>query len=337
MREVDLDRNVVQRPQRKSTVTVRWWRKTVFIEAMLLAAGAGITTEPHAKISGVTPIREERLKRHVRRLAVEGVPRDHTATGNLNAIASYIRQEFADAGGRVADQPYEAQGNSYRNVIASFGPEAGERLIIGAHYDAHGPYPAADDNASGVAGLLELARVLGLKAPRIRVDLVAWSLEEAPFFGTPLMGSAVHAKSLKEAGAAVRGAISLEMIGFFSNAPDSQRYPIPGLGLLYPSRGHFIVVAGRWSDRRFAKPLVAAMREGSPLMVKRYSGPAWTPSLDWSDHRSYWAQGWPAVMITDTSYLRNPNYHQPTDTPETLDFTRMAQVIQGVAHFVESR
>jgi len=275
-----------------------------------------------------------RLKVHVSKLSEEFVPRDSTQVATLNRVAAYIGKEFAQAQGRVEEQPFDAGGSVYRNIIASFGPSTGERLIVGAHYDVCGPHPGADDNASGVAGLLELARVLGANPPAIRVDLVGWALEEPPYFASPLMGSAIHAAALAKAGVPVRGAISLEMIGYFTDKPKSQRYPVPGFGLFYPSRGNFILVAGRFKDSRIGKPLVKAMRKASVLPVERFSGPTWTPSLDWSDHRSYWPHGWPAVMVTDTSYLRNANYHQATDTAGTLDYDRMAMVVQGVAAFV---
>src|SRR5262249_45198793 len=140
---------------------------------------------------------------------------------NLDAVAAYIKNEFSQITASVSEQPFRVQGKSYRNVIARFGPDSAERIIVGAHYDAAGPLPGADDNASGVAGLIELARLLGRQAPRMRVELVAFTLEEPPYFGTTGMGSSVHAESLRKENIRVRAMFSLEMIGYFSDAPKS--------------------------------------------------------------------------------------------------------------------
>jgi Zn-dependent M28 family amino/carboxypeptidase len=272
----------------------------------------------------------ERLEAHVRMLADEFVPRDFANPANLDRAAAYIRQEFARAGGTVAEQPFEAGRSTYRNVIAAFGPETRERIVIGAHYDAAGPYPAADDNASGVAGLLELARLLGADPPAIRVELVAYPLEEPPFYRTPLMGSAVHAASLKRQGVRVRVMMSLEMIGYFTDAPNSQQLPLAALRPFYPSRGNFIAVVGKMGQALMVRRIKRAMKGASPLAVHSINAPRWVPGVDFSDHMNYWDAGYPAVMITDTAFYRNPHYHTARDTADTLDYDRMAQVVQGV-------
>jgi Zn-dependent M28 family amino/carboxypeptidase len=202
--------------------------------------------------------------------------------------------------------------------------------VVGAHYDTAGPLPGADDNASGVAGLLELARLLGTTPPRIAVELVAFSLEEPPAFATPDMGSAVHAASLAAEGARVRLMICLEMIGYFSDRPRSQHFPAPGLGLIYPDVGNFIAVVGKLGQGAAVKRVRGAMRAATPLPVESITAPRLLPGVDLSDHRNYWDHGWDAVMITDTAMFRNPHYHEPSDTPDTLDFERMAQVVTGV-------
>lgn len=272
-----------------------------------------------------------RLEAHVRTLAETFVPRDMPHPENLDRAAGYIREELQAAGGRVEDQPFEVQGTTYRNVIASFGPETRERIVVGAHYDAAGPYPGADDNASGVAGLIELARLLGRNPPRARVDLVAFSLEEPPNFGGSAMGSAVHAASLRRQEVRLRAMIGLEMIGCFSDAPGSQRFPLPALKALYPSTGNFITVAGKLGQGPLARRIKKAMRSGAaPLDVESITAPASLPGIDLSDHRNYWEAGYPAVMITDTAFYRNDNYHSASDTPDTLDYRRMAMVVQGL-------
>jgi len=273
----------------------------------------------------------ERLRRHVELLAVEAAPRDVDHPENLDRAADYIRQSLSETGARMEEQSYKAQGRTFRNVLASFGPDAGPVLIVGAHYDAFGGFgenPGADDNASGTAGLLELARLLAGRPLSRRVIVAAYSTEEPPFFGSPQMGSAVHASSLGEM--PVQGMICLEMIGFFA---DEQTWPDPLLSLLYPDRGDFIGVTGRWADRGLTREVKRAMRAAGIVPVYSFTAPR-SAGLDASDHISYWDRGIPAVMITDTAYLRNPNYHAPGDTAASLDFRRMAGVVDGVLNAV---
>jgi Zn-dependent M28 family amino/carboxypeptidase len=210
--------------------------------------------------------------------------------------------------------------------------------VVGAHYDAAGPYPGADDNASGVAGLIELAHLLGTSvgtsvgktALNTQVELVAFTLEEPPYFASSAMGSAVHAQSLRRQRVPVRAMLALEMIGYFSDAPGSQQFPLPCLKLLYPSTGNFITVAGKLGQGALVRRVKRAMRSASPLGVESISAPPSLLGISLSDHRNYWEAGYPAVMITDTAFYRNDNYHGATDTPDTLDYERMARVVQGV-------
>ena len=271
-----------------------------------------------------------RLESHVRALSERFVPRDYTHPENLDRAAVYIRAEFTRAGGATLEQAYEARGRTYRNIVAYFGRESGERIVVGAHYDVDGELPGADDNASGVATLIELAYLLGRSPPSRRVELVAYSLEELPFFGTQHMGSAVHARSLQEQRAPVRVMLSLEMTGYFSDNPRSQQFPLEVLRPFYPSRGNFIAVVGKPGETSLVRKVKRAMRGASPLAVHSINAPRWVPGVDFSDHVSYWDAGYPAVMITDTAWYRNPNYHTASDTPETLDYQRMAMVVQGV-------
>lgn len=273
----------------------------------------------------------QRLQGHVLMLSGHLAPRDQSSVANLDLAAAYIRDRFLSTGARVTEQPFAAEGNTYRNVIASFGPETGERIVVGAHYDAYRTYPGADDNASGVAGLIELAGLLARENLTIRVDLVAYTLEEPPYFHTSLMGSAVHAESLKQQGVKVRAMLSLEMIGYFSDAPDSQSYPIALLRMFYPSRGNFISVVGSFGDVRLVRRIKGAMRNATTLPVYSINAPGSVPGVDFSDHLSYWNAGYPAMMITDTAFYRNQNYHTANDTAEKLDYQRMAMVVEDVA------
>ncbi|MGB5035914.1 MAG: M28 family peptidase [Blastocatellia bacterium] len=271
-----------------------------------------------------------RLEAHVRALCERFGPRDVEHPQNLDRCAEYIRAELELAGGRVSDQPFERDGVTYRNIVASFGPESGEIVVVGAHYDTAGPRPGADDNASGVAGLIELAGLLGRSELTSRVELVAYTLEEPPVFRSGQMGSAVHARSLAEKGTQVRIMIGLEMIGYFSDAPDSQRYPIGALGVFYPSTGNFISVVGRVGGGNLVRTVKRAMTSSSPLPVYSINAPSFVPGIDFSDHLNYWNEGFPAVMVSDTSFYRNRMYHTIDDTPDTLDYRRMSHVVVGV-------
>jgi Zn-dependent M28 family amino/carboxypeptidase len=222
----------------------------------------------------------------------------------------------------------------WENVVAEFAPNAPSQavLIIGAHYDAFGEMgsrPGADDNASGTAGLLELARLFGAAPPSAPLMLVAYTNEEPPFFGSEEMGSAVHAASLARDRRAVKGMICLEMIGYYS---PHQAWPSPVFSLFYPRRGDFIAVAGGWSDRKLARWLKRGIAGSGGIPVVSFTGPRETS--DASDQRNYWSHGWPAVMVTDTAFLRNPNYHTVRDTADTLDYQRMASVIDGLFNAV---
>ena len=277
-----------------------------------------------------------RLEKHVRYFAEDLVPRDWNHPESLDKAAEYIRGEFTAAGARVSDQSYPMEGKTYRNVIGSFGPEAGAAIVVGAHYDAAGELPGADDNASSVAGLLELARLLGSMPPAVPVELVAFTLEEPKTIGgvgmfrSPFGGSAVHAASLVKEQKKIRIVIDLEMIGFFSDDDGSQSYPARLLGLIYPSRGNFITVIGKLGQGDSVRRVKSAMRSASPLPVYSMSAPAFVEGIDWSDHTNYWNAGYEAVMISDTAFYRNTAYHTIHDTPDRLDYKRMAMVVQGV-------
>jgi len=303
------------------------------VSAALWIAAAVVMRQP---VFGDTPFQgrlrsdPRALRRHVETLTTTMHPRDARHPENLDRAAEYIERSFAGAGASVTVQPFVVNGSTYRNVVANFGPAAIDLplLIVGAHYDAFGGrtgLPGADDNASGTAGLLELARLLGASPPRTPVALVAYPNEEPPYFGSERMGSFVHAEELRTSGRAVSGMICLEMIGYFGA---EQRYDSWVIDALYPRSGDFIAVAGGWDDRALLRGVKKAMRGAGGVRVLSLTGPR--EMLDASDQRNYWMRGWPAVMITDTAYLRNPNYHAATDVAGTLDYVRMARVVDGI-------
>lgn len=300
---------------------------------LLFALVAVLVRQPvvgGVQYGGSTRADSAELRKHVRFLTTDVRPRDASHVENLDAAALYIATAFRNAGGGVREQVFEARGRTYRNVTATFGLSASGRplWIVGAHYDAFGAtgnLPGADDNASGVAGLLELARLLGRQQPNQPVMLVAFANEEPPFFASEQMGSAVHAASMSREHQAVAGMICLEMIGYFSN---EQRWDSWLLSALYPHRGDFIGVGGGWRDRRLARAVKRGIQGAGGVRALSFTGPR--AMLDASDQRNYWANGWSAVIVTDTAYLRNPNYHTAGDTADTLDYDKMARVVDGV-------
>ena len=231
-------------------------------------------------------------------------------------------------------QTYKVLGESFHNIILSFGPETKSRVVVGAHYDTADGLSGADDNASGVAGLIELARLLSTAKLSSRIELVFYPLEEPPYFRSTDMGSYIHAESLKKADKEVSLMMSLEMIGYFSDKPKSQHYPAPLLDLIYPSKGNFIAIVANLSNMMTVRKVKKSFQQASTLPVYSINAPALIPGIDFSDHRNYWAMGYPAVMITDTAFARNTAYHTAKDTADRLDYQKMAQVIEATYHAV---
>ena len=272
---------------------------------------------------------ETSLQNHVRLLSEELVPRSWRHRTNLNRAADYIAAELKNTGASVEEQVFDVEGHPYRNILAAYGPDQEPWIVVGAHYDVAGSGPGADDNASAVAGLLELGRLMGERTLSRRVLLAAYALEEPPFFATRHMGSAVHAQSLKKAGRRVELMICLEMIGYFSDQPGSQLFPFPLLRLFYPSRGNFLMVVDRLTSDHGPR-LRETMRSAAPLKVHSINAPSFLWGIGLSDHRSFWQAGYDAVMLTDTAFYRNRAYHTAGDTADRLDYTRMARVIDGL-------
>lgn len=299
---------------------------TVFMVACVMVAQPSFRSNSPSNKTGDA----NRLKKHVVTLSETFHPRDSENLANLDRCAEYIAAELKQAGATVEFQEVPVLGRKYRNVIGRIGQGKARKLIVGAHYDAFDGTPGADDNASGVAGLLELARMIGADPPEAEVEFVAYTLEEPPFFGGNEMGSTVHAASAAKEKSRIIGVIVLEMIGYFSDEPGSQNYPLPILKGYYPSRGNFITVVSRWDQSRLISDLKAAMKGTTALPVYSFRGPASLPGVDFSDHRNYWPHGIPAAMVTNTAFYRNTAYHSPEDTAARLDYQRMAMVVVGV-------
>ena len=271
----------------------------------------------------------DRLTRDIAALASGIGARDRAHPDGLARAAAHVHAAFAAAGGTAFRQAFSVAGATYENVIARFGPERGPLVVAGAHYDAVEGSPGADDNASGVAGLIELSRRFGAAPPPVPVELAAYTLEESAF-ATDQMGSARHAQGLRAAGADVRLMVSLEMLGYYADAPGTQQAPDPRLLDVYGTAGNFVMVVGRPEDAAWTSRIESEMRRHGGIPVHAINAPREVPGIDLSDHRNFWDAGFPAVMITDTAFYRNPNYHTPDDTPGTLDVRRMAGAVDAI-------
>lgn len=276
---------------------------------------------------------KDRLESHVRTLAHEIGERNFLHPERLERAALYIETSFHDAGYLVRRQPYQADGRAYRNILAER-PGEGPLVLVGAHYDTAPGTPGADDNASGVAVLLELAH-LARDLPQGRpLRFAAFSTEEPPFFRTHGMGSWVHAQEAKGAGDEIEAMLCLEMLGYYDDRRGSQGYPL-FLGFFYPPEGDFIAVVANLASRALMKTVASTLRDSGGIRVKTGALPSLIPGVDFSDHRNFWKAGYKAVMLTDTAFYRNPRYHAPDDTPESLDYARMEALTRGLLLVVD--
>jgi len=274
---------------------------------------------------------EANLETTVRFLSEEIGARSHTNIKELNRSADYIEEKLASYGCDVKRQSFTCMENTYHNIIGETrGKDDSEILIIGAHYDTVPGSPGADDNASGVAGLLELARLTAVNPASRSICFCAFTLEEPPFFQTRHMGSYVYAESLRKKNAMIEGMISLEMIGYYCDIKGCQYYPFSFFKWFYPERGDFIAFVGNISSKNFTRKVRHAFQRVSPLRVESLNTASVVPGVDFSDHSSFWKFDYPAFMITDTAFYRNFNYHTAGDTADTLDFKRMALLVSGL-------
>jgi Zn-dependent M28 family amino/carboxypeptidase len=281
-----------------------------------------------------TEIREN-LRKHVSFLAGTIGQRNTIHYKPLQDASQYIEDSIRTQGYKVDSQEYVVDARKVRNLIAEIkgGAQAAEIVVVGAHYDTVLDCPGADDNTSGVAALLELARLLKDAHPARTLRFVAFVNEEPPYFQTMNMGSWVYARQAHDRHENIVAAVSLETIGMYSDAQGSQHYPV-GFNLLYPSKGNFIGFVGNLSSRRLVREMVQSFRQTTAFPSEGTAAPEWIGGVGWSDHWSFWQEGYPAVMVTDSAPFRNKNYHLPSDTPDTLDYDRTARVVQGLARVV---
>lgn len=276
----------------------------------------------------------DNLKNHVFKLSSKIGNRSVRYYENLIKAEHYIVTEFKTIGYEVILQEYTINGKILRNIIAQK-QGTGENLqtiIVGAHYDTFGN-PGADDNASGIAGVIELARLFYPKQVNNNIRFIAFVNEEAPYFKTKLMGSMVYSDDLKSKGESIKGAIILEMIGYYSDDVNSQSYPIP-LGIKYPNKGNFILAVANRKSKDLLYDFSKSFKRscGMPLTTLALN----VEGTDYSDNWSFWENGYKALMITDTAFYRNANYHTDEDTYETLNYEYMSETVKGLFHSIYS-
>lgn len=278
----------------------------------------------------------ERLRQHVDRLAGLIGPRHAGRPSALDAAASVVERELSQSGYVVQRQPYTVDDVEVANLIAELPGTwaASDILIVGAHYDTVETSPGADDNASGVAVMLEAARLLRGRHFGRTIRFVGFTCEEPPYFYTGDMGSQVYAYACRERGERIIGMLCLEMLGYFSDLPGTQQIPpqIPRLlRWAFPHRGMFLAAVGNLRSWRLLGPFRRGFKRAVRFPLHSIVLPEALNAIRLSDNSSFWDQGYPALMLTDTSFLRNPHYHLPTDTPDTLDYAKMAQITLGIA------
>ncbi len=280
---------------------------------------------------------QSNLQLHVDRLAGLIGPRCLQKPKTIEATIGYIEAQWADMGYASSREVYDALGYQATNLIVEqeSSKRADEFILLGAHYDTVFSTPGADDNASAVAVLLEVSRLLRDYHGRRTIRYVAFACEEPPYFNADAMGSQFHARQARSRGEKIRAMLCLEMVGYYSTANDSQTIPqsIPRwLRRIFPTRGDFLAAVGNMSSWRLCWRFRKGFKRGARSMpLFSICLPEKISEIRMSDNSSFWDQGYPALMLTDTSFLRNPNYHRATDTPDTLDYSRMTEVTTGVA------
>ncbi len=278
---------------------------------------------------------ERELREHVGMLAGTIGERSTARYAATQRASTYVAEAFRRLGYEVAVQEFQAHGQTHRNLAATLAGVArpAEIVAVGAHYDTAEDAPGADDNASGMAGVLALARVLKSAAPERSIQFLAFATEEPPSFPTADMGSRHYADAARARGDSIVAMLSLESIGYYDIEPGSQKYPFP-LNLAYPDRGDFIGFVANLRSAALARRAIATFRANASFPSQGAAAPWWVPGVWWSDHWPFWRQGYRAIMITGTAPYRNPFYHTPEDTPEKLDYGRMARVVDGLAAVV---
>ena len=314
------------------------------VAALVFAAFYYMTVVPGRSHGGPLPALEDeetalaaRLYRHIE--AIASRPHNLAHYTALEEAARYIEGEFHLLGYEPVAQVFHTEGKAVRNIEATIEPSDPARfrgtVVLGAHYDSFGEAPGANDNGTGAAAVIELARLLadlGGKSD-LRIRLVLFVNEEPPYFKTDAMGSLHYARRLAERREPVIGMISLETLGSFYDNPGSQKYPAP-FGLLYPREGNFIAFVATLGSRELLHALIESFRRHTAFPTVGGVAPGFVPGIDWSDHWSFEQFRYPAIMLTDTALYRYPHYHLPSDTPDKVDTEKLARITRGVERIV---
>ncbi len=277
-----------------------------------------------------------RLERHVYVLAGEIGERNLVRKSGLDRAATYIEKTLAGSGCSVRSHPYDVGGATVRNLDTELPgtTKRDEIVLVGAHYDSVPGCPGANDNGTGVAAVLELARIFSGRSFARTMRFAAFVNEEAPYFFTRRMGSRVYARACRARGERIVAMFSLETIGCYFDHEGSQRYPFP-FGLFYPRTGNFIAFVGNMSSRALVRRAVGSFRRHTKFPSEGAAAPGYLPGIYWSDHWAFWREGYPAVMVSDTAPFRYPYYHTSDDTPDKIDYRRTARVVVGLGKVVE--
>jgi Zn-dependent M28 family amino/carboxypeptidase len=312
--------------------------------AALVLVVAWMTCMPGQSHRGALPAADmnetelaKSLQADVTMLATTIGERNHAHASALERAATWIEGELTSAGYAVQKQTFSVSMVTATNLDVEIKGNAHpeEIVIVGAHYDSVEGSQGADDDASGIAAMLALARAFAGTHPARTLRFVAFADEEPPYFWTDQMGSLVYARACKERGDRVVAMLSLETVGYFRDERGTQKYPFP-LGLLYPSEGNFIAFVGDLGSRSLVRDAVRTFRSSVAMPSEGAALPSWIPGVGWSDQWSFWKVGYPGVMVTDTAPFRNPAYHTSNDAPETLDYARFARVVVGVRAVIDS-
>lgn len=305
------------------------------IGAMLITNMPGVSYR--GALAPLTPQQidlRQRLHTHVNTLAGAIGERNLQRYSSLNAAAQYISDTFASLGYEPAAQAFTVDGKTVKNLEAVKQGGAGDKiLVIGAHYDSVSGSPGANDNGTGIAAVLEIARLLRDRSVLHTVRFVAFVNEEPPYTYTEAMGSRRYAERAASRNEPITAMLSLETIGYYSEEVHSQQYPFP-FSLFYPSTGDFVGFVANLQSRALVRQAINSFRNHARFPSEGVAAPGWITGIGWSDHWSFWKAGYPAIMVTDTALFRYPQYHTVADLPEIVDYDRLTQVVSGLAEVV---
>ena len=311
------------------------WNSFLARILVVMVLGSGYVSTSFADWEGGPGFKQAEpanLTVYMNQLVHTQTPRNYKNVDELNRLSAWIKEQMRLFGIPCEYQTYTVKNNNYRNVVCKLNVGRANKVVIGAHYDTFENLPGADGNASGVAGVLETARILAAERSALKnnVEFVFYTLKEYPFFKTAQMGSYVHARSLQPQKEQIKAVFILDMIGYF-DLKNVQDYP-PGLKWIYPSHGNFIATLSNFESRELGSAYCEAMKRLNQLDCQRIVAPSFLAGVDFSDHFNYWQLGLPAVLITDTAFYRNKAYHTAEDRIDRLNTIKMAQTLNGLVY-----